>query len=449
MDIKLQPISDLHAKILLQIEKNDYAERIEKVLKDYKKRANVPGFRPGHVPMQLIQKMYGKSVLYQEINKLVSESLDNYIKSESLKLIGEPIPASDSKTIDLDNDTVFEFAFEIGLQPEIKLDWSKKIKLTQYEITIDDIMIEDEINMFTSRYGKLIPVDQVDENSVLYGNLVEIDEQGNIIENGLKVEKASLAIYRAENENEKRTFLNARVNDQIKFNLKKWYSNQDDISALLQINKSEIENISEYFQFTIQEIRKFEKAEIDQELFDKIFGQGVVTSEEEFRNKILLEIQKDNEHRTEPLNIREVRKFLTETQDIKLPDIFLKRWIKLTVENSSNENIDEIYTNTYQNEFKWQLIKNAIIKEFDIKVEENDIQDFAKKIVRWQFKYYYGILNMSEEKLTEYAKILLQKEEDVRKIVSDALNVKVMLTVREQVKTDIKKVSLKEFLEMK
>jgi trigger factor len=446
MNITRQKTGELTEKITLQITKNDYAADVEKTLKDYKKKANMPGFRPGKVPMNLIERMYGKSVLLEQLNTLISKSLDEYIQSQNISLLGEPMLSKDSAPLDIDQASDFEVSFDIGLQPEITIEWPKKEKLLQYEIIVDDELINNEISNFASLYGKSIDVDSAEIDSIVYGDIQEVDEAGNPVENGFKAENVTLFINSLKDEEEKKVMLGAKKDDVVKIAIKKWF-NDDEIHNLLKLKKNQDNSFSDYFQIKISAIRKFEKAEMNQEFFDKVYGENTVHSEEEFRNKVVEGLIKDCQFRVEPVNINELKKFMISTQTVSLPVDFLKRWIKENQKEQNDEELEKEFP-LILDDFKWQLIKNKIVRDNNINVSEDDIMAYARDIVRWEFKANYGILNLPEDRLDNFSQMLLQKEEDVRRMASDVLNVKVLDIVKTNVNVDIKKVTLKEFLEI-
>ncbi|MCX7986938.1 MAG: trigger factor [Bacteroidales bacterium] len=447
MNITRQRIGELTEKITLQISKDDYAGNVEKTLKEYKRKANIPGFRPGKVPMQLIEKMYGKAVLLDELDKLINKHLDEYIRAEQLALLGDPIMASDTPKIDVDKQENFEFAFEIGLQPDISIEWPKKEKLVQYEIEITDEMVDKEIKMFARRFGHSTDLEMVSENCRIYGNLTELDENGQVKDNGIKVPNFYMDLLETNDEQQKKLILGAKKGDTVKVNIKKWISNEEELAYRLQQEGKRASELSDDFQLEITAIRQFSDHEINQELFDKIFGEGVITSEEMFREKMRDEVAFVYSRDTQLVNIKELKKYLLTTQKVDLPSEFLKKWVKSTNKASNDDELDKQYP-MLEEEFKWQLIKNKIAKDNQIEVKEEDVLAFASEIMRWQMRNYYGIIGMSPEKLQEYGKMLLQKEEDVRKMVGDVLEVRILETARSHAKVDLKKVKAEEFYEM-
>lgn len=446
MNITRQSTGALTEKITLQITKEDYASNVEKTLKDYRRKANIPGFRPGKVPMQLIERMYGKAVLLDELDKLINQHLDEYIKAERLSLLGEPIMAADSPALDIDKSENFEFAFEVGLQPQIFIEWPKKEKLLQYEIVVTEAMVDDEIEIYCRRFATRVEVDKVEGKSRLVTEIVECDANGQPKENGLNKKDFYIDLSVARDGGEKSKLIGAEKGAILHVNLKNLIASENELLYALGADGKNISDISDDFELKITSVIRVENPPINQELFDKIFGEGVVTSEEMFRDKMREELSVMYDRDVTVINIREAKKYLLATQKVDLPTEFLKRWLKSTQKEKKEEELEKQFP-AIEEEFKWQLLKNQIIKDNKIEVNEDDILDFAGSLMRWQMKYYYGIIGMSADQLREYGKSLLKKEEDVRRMVSDVFDRKVLDIVKSNAKVDVKKVTPEEFYE--
>ncbi len=445
MNITKQNIDELNAKLSLQLGKDDYEERVSKVLKDYRRKAKIPGFRPGNVPFSLINKMYRKAVLVDEINKLVGEKLNEYLKSENISVLGDPLPnESENKTIDWDNDIDFKFVFDIGLSPEFELKISKKDKIKTYEIQIEDKMIDNYVNSYTKRYGRYAESEIVSENELIKGDLAQVDLEGNIVENGIKSENTSIYLELAKDENEKKTFKGTKVGDIVKFDIKKAFPNDTELANILKIDKEKVAEIQSTFQFTIKSILRFEKAEMNQELFNKIYGNDVVTSDEQFRNKITEEIKDALKKETEYKFLLDAKAYYLKKFNLKLPVDFLKRWIKFANEGKlTEEQIEKEYPQFEEN-MKWQLIKNKIAKENNFEVKEDKVVEYSKEVTRNQFKQY-GINNVPDEQINAYSVNLLKNEGEVRKMIDKLLEDQVLEYIKENVTADIKSISSEEF----
>jgi trigger factor len=417
-------------------------------LKDYRRKAKIPGFRPGNVPPSLINKMYGKGVLAEEINKLVGEKLNEYIKSENIDVLGDPLPNEvENKPIDWDNDTNFKFVFDLGLSPVFELKISKKDKVKAYEIQIEEKMVNNYMDSYTRRYGKYADSEIVIENELLKGDLAQVDKEGNLVADGIKSENTSIYLELAKDESEKKAFQGAKVNDIVKFDIKKAFPNDTELANLLKIDKEKVAEISTTFQFTIKSIMHFEKAELNQDLFNKIYGIDVVKSEEEFRNKITEELMATLKRDSDYKFLLDSREYFLKKLNLKLPVEFLKRWIKFANENKiSDEQIEKEFPQFEEN-MKWQLLKNKIIKENNFEVKEDKVVEYSKEVTRNQFKQY-GINNVPDEQINAYSVNLLKNESEVRKMIDKLLEDQVMEYIRENVTADTKPISSEEFAKL-
>jgi trigger factor len=445
MNITRENKDELNAVLKLDIVKDDYEGRVENVLKDYRKKANIPGFRPGKVPFSMIRKMYGKPVLAEEINKLISESLNNYLVEEKLNILGEPLPhEGENKTIDFDNDTDFEFKFDLGLAPEFDLKISAKDKIPFYKIKIDDSLIEKYVGNYTQRFGEFTNVDSIADKDVLTTKIVQLNENNEILEGGIFVEEARLALDVIKDDKIKKNFLKAKKDDELIVDIKKAYPNKTEIAALLKIKSDEAESISGNFKITIIEIQRFISAEVNQELFDKIYGEGNVKSIAEFHAKISEEagnnLINDSEFRFK-LDVKDtlIKKFKKD-----LPMAFLKRWLLAVNEGKFTlEDIEKDF-DKFTDDLKWQIIKDKIIKENNIEVKEEDIRKAAIDNARIQFAYY-GMNNVPDEHLEQFAQRSLDNQEEVRKLHESKLEEKVIENIKGTIKIDEKEISLDKF----
>jgi len=446
MNITLNNIDDLNAKISVNITAEDYEEKVEKTLSDYRKKASIPGFRPGKVPMGHIKRMYGKAVLVDEINKLISESLVNYIKDENLNVLGEPLPSEESENqeIDWDKQKDFEFTFDIGKTPEFEVKLSKREKITYYELQPEENLIEDTIKNYTYRNGHNESADEIVEaDETIKGDLVQLNAENAPLEDGINREEALMSLHVMKDEDIKNTFKNKKIGDIIDFDLKKAYPNNTEIASLLDITKDEAEEIKGNFRFTIKEITKFVPGEINQELFDTIYGEGVVTSEAEFRTKIIDEIKNSFKPQSEYKFMLDAKSKLIEKIGLTLPDEFLKRWIVATNKEITKEQLEKDYE-LFSKDMQWQLIVDNLFRTNELKIEENDVLNFAKESTRQQFMQY-GLSYIPEEQLEKYAMEIVSKPEERRKIMDKVAENKVLETVKEAVKIENKEVSLEEF----
>lgn len=445
MNISKKNIEDLTAVVTLTISKEDYQERVEKVLADYRKKVRIDGFRPGKVPASLVQKMYGKPVLVEEINKIINESIDNYISTEKIEILGQPIPSENSeKSIDWENDSEFEFSFELGLQPNIDAELTKKISIPYYEIEQSDKLVQDYIDNYTRRFGSFSDSDVIEEGAMIKGNFAQLDASGNVVEGGIQSDDQTIYLDFMKDEDAKKKFLGAKKGDTIDFDLKKAYPNDYELKNILKVEKEVIESLDSQFRMTITGVSKFVKHAIDQELFDKAFPEGGITTEEEFKVKITENIaenlSKDSDYRF----MMDAKTSLLKHYEIALPYAFLKKWLIYSNEGKvTEEQLDKEYP-MFENDLKWQLIKNKIASKYEVKLDEKEVVEYAKKVAAAQFAQY-GLNNVPAEHLENYALEMLKREKDARNIIDKASEEKVFAIIKENVKLATKKITTEEF----
>jgi len=444
MNIVKKDLDQNNAIVTLRIEKADYTEKVDKTLRDYRKKANIPGFRPGMVPAGLVKKMYGKAVLAEEINKLVSDNLYNYIRDNNLNILGEPLPnETEQKAIDFDNQEDFEFIFDLGLAPEFEVELTKKDKVKFYTIGVSDEMIENQVKSYTGRYGKYIQEEVAEEKDMLKGELLEL-ENGKVNESGLKVKDATLTASYIKDDAQKALFIGAKKGDLVTFNPTKAYENETEISSMLKISKDEAKNITSDFQLKIESITRYHESAIDQELFDKVYGEGVVSSEEEFRAKIKENIQEnlvsDSEYK---FGVDAQEMLVAKFDGLTFPDVFLKRWVLSSNQNLTAETLEEDYSKMIA-DLKWHLIKDKLAKANDVKVEAADVEEYAKKVAKAQFAQY-GMIGMDDEIIANYAKDMMKKEDTLKSMIDKVAEEKVFATIKEAVKLENKEISIEDF----
>ncbi|MGC9342019.1 MAG: trigger factor, partial [Bacteroidales bacterium] len=296
MNITKEPVDDLNAVVTVKIDENDYQERVEDVLKDYRKKANIKGFRPGKVPMGMIRKMYYKPVLVDEINRIVSDKLMSYIRDEKLAILGEPMPHDgEQKEPDFDNDKEFEFKFDLGLAPDFKADVTEKDKIPFYNIKVEDKVINEQVENIAKRFGEFYPVEEAKGDELVVANLYQVDDKGQRVEEGIVSEEASMSLDMMKDEKEKKSFKGKKAGDKVLFDVKKAYPNDAELSSLLKIEKDQLPEITGNFEAEIKEVKAFRKHEVTQELFDKVYGEGNVKSKDEFTAKISEELKMNYE----------------------------------------------------------------------------------------------------------------------------------------------------------
>ncbi len=444
MNITRENIDDLNAILKIEITKTDYEYKFENVLKDYRKKATIKGFRPGMVPIGLVKKMYGRAVQIDEINKIVTENIQKYIADEKIEILGDPLPKTDEQEkIDFDTREDFTFSFELGLAPVIELKLSKKNKINQYVIVIDEKMKSDYLDSYTRRFGELRKADLTEETDVIKGKIEAIDNNGNVLPDGPSVEETSLGIDIIKDKKIKKQFLGKGLNDSIDFDLRKAYPNDTEIAGILHKKKEEVADLDMNFRFTVNEISRFHPAEIGKELFDKIYGEGVVKSEEEFMKKIVDEIEINLKRESDFKLMTDIKTLALEKSDIQLPEEFLKRWLLKVNEKTTEEQVEKEFDN-FRKDLKWQLIRNRVAHDNEVKISEEELLKEAENITRYQFQQY-GLFYATGDQITNYAKETLKREDDAKRIADKILEEKVILIVKELVKLEDKSVTIEEF----
>jgi trigger factor len=444
MNINRESIDDLNAVLKIQVEKADYEGNVEKVLRDYRKKANIKGFRPGMVPFGLIKKMYGKAVQIDEINKVVTENIQKFLTNEKIEILGDPLPKiDDNEKIDFDTQESFTFSFDLGLAPAFETKLSKKNKVTYYEIAADDKMKNDYLDNYTRRYGKFEKADISEEKDILKGKIEALDEKESPIPEGIITDDTTLSIEIIKDKKIKKQFIGKAEKDSIDFDLRKAFPNDNEIAGLLKKQKEEVGKVEGDFRFTINEISRFRPAEIKQELFDRIYGENVIHSEEEFRNRINEEITANLRNESDYKLSMDLKKLAIEKSEFQLPEAFLKRWL-LKVNEKTTEELVEKEFDTFSRDLTWQLIRNKIARMNELKITEEELQKEAEKITRYQFSQY-GLFYATDEQVTNYAKETLKREEDAKRIADKILEEKVNVNLKDMVKLEPKTVTIEEF----
>jgi len=396
------------------------------------------------VPIGIIKKMYGRAVQIDEINKVVTENIQKYIADEKLEILGDPLPKADEQEkFDFETQQDFTFSFELGLTPSIELKLSKKNKVNQYEIIIDEKMRNDYLENYTRRYGELKKADQTEEKDVIKGKIEAIDNDGNVIPEGPSIDDTSLGIDIIKDKKIKKEFIGKSISDFIDFDLKKAYPNDTEIAGILHKKKEEVEKLEGNYRFTINDISRFYPAEPGKELFDRIFGEGVVNSEEEFMKKIEEEIAVNLKRESDFKLMMDIKSLAMEKTDFQLPEEFLKRWLLRVNEKSTEEQIEKEFE-SFRKDLKWQLIRNKVARDNDVKISEEELQKEAENITRYQFQQY-GLFYATEEQIANYAKETLKREEDAKRIADKILEEKVLVLMKELVKLENKEVTVEEF----
>jgi trigger factor len=444
MNISQENTDKLNAILNVKVEEADYAERVEKVLKDYRKQAKVDGFRPGKVPMGIIKKMYHTPVLVDEVNKLVSESLFNYLQENKVNILGEPLPHKDDvQKFDFEKDTEFEFKFDLGLAPGLNMEVSAKDKVPFYKIKVDKKQQDEHKDSLLQRFGEFKAVDKAGNDELIKGSLVKVDKEGKEVENGIRVDNISMSLEMMKDDDQRVLFSGAAGGDQVVFDVKKAFPNDTELASLLRIEKTEVAMLEGTFKCFIDEVNKFERAEPGQEFYDKVYGEGEVKTEEEFTKRVIEEIALNYERESEYRFMVDAREALIKKAKIDLPVEFLKRWMVETNEQITKEQVAEDF-DKYEDDFRWQLIKEHLLKQQDIKVSEEEALEAAKAMVLNQYMQY-GMSNVPEEYLENYAREMMAKPEESRKFYEQKGEEKLISYIKSVVKLDDKEVSSEKF----
>lgn len=447
MNISLENVDKVNAVLTVKLEKADYQDKVDASLKNIRKNANMPGFRKGMVPAGLIKKQYGTQVKAEEVNKLLQDGIFNYIKDNKVNMLGEPLTSEKQKPVSFDEDD-FEFVFDIALAPEFKVAVSAKDKVDYYKIEVTDEMVDQQVKMYQQRGGSYEKVDSYEAKDMLKGLVAELDENGSTKEDGIKVEGAVLMPEYMKNDDQKKLFEGAKVNDVITFNPNTAYDgNEVELASFLKVKKEEVANHKSDFSFQVEEITRFKEAELSQEIFDGVFGKDTVKSEDEFRAKIKENLEKQFEADSDYKFMLDVRAYLKEkVGKLEFPDEKLK---KIMLHNNADKG-EEFVNNNYDksiDELTWHLIKEQLVEANSIKIEQADLLNVAKQATQFQFAQY-GMMNVPEDVLENYAKEMLKKQDQVQALVERGVENKLCAALKTQVKLNEKSISVEDFNKM-
>ena len=448
MNITQEKIDQLNAVIKVQIKPEDYQARVEKAIKDHAKKVKIPGFRPGMVPPAHIKKMYGKSILVDEINNLLSDTVNNYIAENKIEVLCQPLPKlGDTKEFNWDFTDEFEFNYELGLAPEFEINFSSKDKLTSYVIKVDKETLASRIKNLRRSYGKMTNPEVSADDDVLFGELKQLAKDGKPFEGGFANDKASVRLDLVTDKKIQKSLIGLKKGDVVKIDLDKAFEgNATVIARLLNIEEEAVVGLKSDFEFSVKNINRLEEADLTQEFFDKLFGQDVVKSEKEFEAKITEELESMMQQNAEQRLQNDLYNFGLGKVKFNLPDAFLKRWLQATNENLSAEEIEKDYDNFAKN-LKWTLIENKIIKDNSIEIKYEDVFQTAKARLDAQFRMY-SPQPLPEEQLAQYAVQFLQDKENANRIFEEVKAQKVFEYLKSVVTLDSKEIAYNKFLEL-
>lgn len=448
MNISFENADKINGLLTLTIEKDDYQPEVDKILKDYRKKANIPGFRPGQAPMGLIKRQYGTAVKVDAVKKLLGDKIYEYIRENKIQMLGEPMPNTEKQPeLDFEKGENFEFVFDIAVAPEFKIELSDKDSVDYYNIEVDDKLVDQQVDMFASRAGHYEKVEEYDaaQNDMLKGDMRELDAEGNTKEGGIVVESAVLMPSYIKVDEQKALFDGAKLGNIITFNPKKAYPDSDvEVSSLLKIEKDQAANMTSDFTYQITEISRFTKAELNQELFDQVYGEGAVADEKAFREKIAegikLQLQGDQDYKF----LVDVRAYAeNKVGELQFPTELLKKIMLNNNKDKGEKFVDDNFDASIK-ELKWHLIKEQLVAATAIKVEDADVKAVAKLAARAQFAQY-GMNNIPEEYLEKYADDMLKDRKNIDSLVDRAVDMKLTAALKGVVKLNEKTVSLDEF----
>lgn len=448
MKVSFENPDKINGLLTITVEEDDYKSEVEKTLKDYRKKANVPGFRPGQVPMGMIKRQFGSAVKMDAVNKIVGEQINKYIADNKINMLGQPLASEAQQPQDLEKEAPYTFIFDIAVAPEFDIELTAKDKIDYYDITVDDALINRQVEMFASRLGKNADVEEYADGDVVKGDLRELDEKGNTKENGLTVEAAMVMPEYIKAAAQKKLFKGAKVGDVITFNPRKAYKDRDaELASLLKVGKDKLAEHEGDFSYQITNIQRFENHPVDQELFDQTFGKGQVKDEKEFRAKIAEGLKKQLEMDSDYKFLQDVRKYAEEkVGQLTYPDALLKRVMKENNKEKDQEFIDKNYEASIR-ELTWSLIRNKLSEKAQVKVNDDDVRNAARETARVQFAQY-GMNNVPDEYVNNYADQLLKKQESVQQFVDRAVDLKLIEAIKKVVKLNKKSISLDDFNKM-
>ena len=447
MNIQFEAPDKVNGLMTITLETADYQPEVEKTLKDYRKRANIPGFRPGQAPMGMIKRQFGTSIKVDTVNKMLGEKLYGYVQENKIKMLGEPLPSDKQEQLDFESDAPLTFKFDIAVAPEFEAKLSGKDKITFYNIKVDDKLIDQQVEMYQSRSGHYEKVEQYDaeQRDMLKGDLRELDKKGNVKEDGITVSDAVLMPQYIKVDDQKKLFDGAKLGDIITWNPRKAYPESDvEVSSLLKIQKDEVKDHEGDFTFQLTEVSRFLKADINQELFDQTFGKDAVKNEKEFRQKIADQISEQFKSDSDYKFLLDIRAHMEKkVGKLVFPEAILKRVMLNNNKDKGEEFVEKNFEASIK-ELGWHLIKEQLVAAQNIKVEEDDLKNVAKEAARAQFAQY-GMSNVPDEYLDNYAQEMLKKRENVDGLVDRAVDVKLTAALKNVVKLDEKDITLEDF----
>ena len=448
MNITQEKIDDLNAVVKITIAPEDYSPRVDKALKEQAKKANLPGFRKGMVPVAHMKRMYGKSILVEEINNMLSENLTKYLTDNKVEILGQPLPAmDDTKEFKWDNTDEFEFKYELGLAPKVDVEVTSKDKFTAYNVKADEETLEARIKNIRKSYGKMTNPEVAAEGDVLYADLAQLSPDGEVFEGGINA-TGSIRLDLVTDKKILKTLVGLKKEDVVELDVQKAFDNNETVIAkLLNIGEEDAKDLQSKFKVTVKNVNRLEESDLNQEFYDKIFGEGVVSDEAGFRAKITEEIESMFKQDADRKLQNDIYTQLTEQTKMELPNEFLRKWLKATNEKLTDEELEQGYDDFAKN-LKWTLIENKIITDNEIKIEYKDVFETAKQRLDAQFRMY-SPQPMPEDQLAQYTATFLQEKENANRIFDEVKALKVFEHIQSVATLNQKDIDYKKFVEMK
>ncbi|MBR0525207.1 MAG: trigger factor [Prevotella sp.] len=439
MNITFENADKVNGLMTITVEENDFKEAVEKTLKDYRKKANVPGFRPGQVPMGMIKRMYGTAVKMDAINRVVGQEMYKYVKDNNIQMLGEPLPHEGNEAVDIEKPAPYTFQFDLAVAPEINVKLSGHDKIDYLTIDVDDKLIDQQVRMYASRGGSYQKADDYQDNDMLKGDLRELDK-----ENGIELSEALVMPTYIKDEDQKKLFEGSKLGDIITFNPRKAYQSDAELASLLKVDKADLGFHTGDFTYQITEISRFTPAEVNQELFDQVYGKDAVKDEKEFRERVAEEIKAQLQQNSDWKFLQDLRAHCEKKAGkLTWPDELLKRIMKQNNPDKGDDYVEKNYEGSVK-ELTWHLIKEQLVSANDIKISDEEVKAAAREAARAQFAQY-GMSNVPDEYLDNYAQDMLKKEENVQGFVDRAIDQKLIEVMKNVVKLNEKTVSLDEF----
>ncbi|MDM1348366.1 trigger factor [Myroides marinus] len=434
MNITRNNVDALNAIVTIELAKEDYQGNVDNVLSNYKKNANVPGFRKGAVPMSLIVKQYGKAVLFEEVNKILQEKLGNYLADEKLDILGNPLPVANDINWDAD---VLKFDFELGLAPEFTLDLEGKNKIKKFKVVADDAMLDEQVEFIQKQYGKMISKEVVEETSEMVGTFAN-EEEG--INNEVKI-----AVSDIRTKTNQKKFIGKKVGDQVTVSTKGLFEDDHKLMEVLAVDHDRVHGLEIDVVFTINEINETEKAELNQELFDKLFGEGVVTSVEQLKEKIKEDAEKQFAAQADQKFLNDVYEHLLDSSSFELPAAFLTKWLMDAGETPMTAEAAAAEYAKSEKGLRFQLIEGKVMSQFDLQLNFEEIKEHTTKLIKEQMAQF-GQMDPEDKVVEDIVARVMSNQDEVRRISEQVMNEKVLALFNEKVKAEVKEVSYKDFV---